>query len=115
ITDAVGQAVAQLTSEGKNLSDNNGPNNCGPGLIVERAVEIMKANGTDQGVGLLDKPTGNGCNGHSVDVLAFPDGCIYDVIVGSGSSNSPGFSLICCGELLAAGGNGTCADRYQRW
>jgi hypothetical protein len=73
--------------------------NCGPGLIIEDAVACMNSRGMGGAPGLLLKTWGNECNGHSVDVVVFDDGCAFDVIIGSGAcGQSGGIIDLCCGE-----------------
>jgi hypothetical protein len=107
---AVAQAISELTAEGEDLlQQEDEGNNCGPGLIVERAAQILNRAGIE--VGVLRKTGGNKCNNHAVDRLCFPeDGYIYDVVGGAGDAdgNKPTWGADCCGEK---GGEGTCAER----
>lgn len=44
---------------------------------------------TTDNAGLLSKPTGNNCDGFAVDIIAYPDGQIYDILIDSGGTNIP--------------------------
>ncbi len=74
--------------------------------ITKRAVQKI-----GEGAGYLDKPGGNNCEGKAVDIIAYPDGYIYDILSGSAADgNGPMWSPTGCGPT---GGNGTCPDRYR--
>lgn len=81
-SDAVAQAKADLLAEGRDLSGA-----CGSFSIVKLAVWRLSQEGTD--AGLLSKPSGNNCDGYATDIIAYPNGEIYDVLVGGGESNGP--------------------------
>lgn len=78
-SDVVAQAKDDLENAGHDLS---GP--CGAFSIVRLAAWRM---GGD--AGLLSKPSGNNCEGYSTDIIVYPDGRIYDVIVDGGGRNGP--------------------------
>ena len=79
------QAVKNdLVSRGVDLS---GP--CGGFNITKRVAWILRA----QGIGLLDKPSGNNCQGYSVDYLVFPDFSGRDILGDGGGENSPLWSV----------------------
>lgn len=50
--------------------------------ITNRAAIIAQA-------GLLSKPAGNNYNGYAVDIVCYPDGHIFDVLIDSGGANTP--------------------------
>lgn len=75
----VAQAKADLEAAGHDLS---GP--CGAFSIVKLAAFRMGG-----GAGLLDKPAGNNCEGYATDIIVYPDGKHYDVLVGGGETNGP--------------------------
>lgn len=75
----VAQAKADLEAAGHDLS---GP--CGAFAIVKLAAFRMGG-----GAGLLDKPAGNNCEGYATDIIVYPDGKHYDVLVGGGETNGP--------------------------
>lgn len=78
------QAVKNdLVSRHINLS---GP--CGAFEITKRVAWILRA----QGVGLLDKPGGNNCQGYSVDYVVFPDMSGRDILGDGGGENIPQWS-----------------------
>jgi hypothetical protein len=93
-SDVVGAAKADLQRIGKDLS---GP--CGALLIVKVAAWRLRSDGA----GLLSKPSGNNCDGFAVDIIAYSDGEIYDVLADSGGENRPSWG---------SGGN-VGADRYR--
>ena len=61
---------------------------CGAFEITKRVAWILRA----QGVGLLDKPGGNMCQGYSVDYLVFPDFSGRDILGDAGGENAPAWS-----------------------
>lgn len=50
--------------------------------ITNRAAIIAHA-------GLLEKASGNNWNGYAVDIVCYPDGHIYDVLIDGGGANTP--------------------------
>jgi hypothetical protein len=76
----VAQAKADLEHVHADLS---GP--CGAFRIVQLTAWRLKATGA----GLLAKPSGNQCQGFATDIIAYPDGRIYDVLVDGGGANTP--------------------------
>lgn len=102
-TAAVATAIARLKAAGHDLRGKN----CGK--IVEVACSIM-----GDGAGLMVKPSGLQYNGHALDIIAFPDGYIYNVIEGctNGTGGSPKMDLTCCGKNQSQGGKGTCKQKY---
>ncbi len=78
--DLVTSVKAQLVAQGVNLA---GP--CGAFEITKRVAWALRA----QGVGLLDKPAGNNCQGYSVDYVVFPDGSGRDILGDGGGDNVP--------------------------
>jgi hypothetical protein len=78
-SDVVAQAKDDLENAGHDLS---GP--CGAFSIVKLAAWRMGG-----GAGLLSKPSGNNCEGYSTDIIVYPDGRIYDVLVDGGGRNGP--------------------------
>lgn len=75
----IAKAKLDLQKAGVDLS---GP--CGAFKIVQLAV--WRA--TDDS-GLLAKPSGNNCQGFATDIVAYPDGSIYDVLIDGGGANTP--------------------------
>ncbi|HEV8601458.1 MAG TPA: hypothetical protein VGQ87_02560 [Patescibacteria group bacterium] len=104
-TAEVAEAKNELIAEGKQFPEPNAPDECFRFEIVKRAVPKIGG-----GAGYLDKPGGNNCGGRAVDIIAFPDGYIYDVLAGSGDGSMPAWNAVGCGPT---GGNGTCPDRYR--
>ena len=81
----VAQAIADLESRGEDLS---GP--CGAYLIVQETADLIRASGDPAGT--LKKPAGNNCDGHSTDIIVYPNGEIYDVLGDGGGANNPQFN-----------------------
>lgn len=84
--------------------------------MVNDRLELMKRTarliGNDNGVaGLLEKTSGTNCGGYSSDIIAFPDGYIYDAINGTASDGQgAGWTPSACGPNP---GPGTCPERYR--
>lgn len=75
--------------------------------ITKRAAWKLQS----EGGGLLSKTSGNNCQGYAVDIIAYPDGYIYDILNGTApDGNGPMWNPAGCGP---ASGNGTCPDRYR--
>ncbi len=73
--------------------------------ITNRAAKLIP------GAGLLEKSGGTNCRGYSVDIIAFSDGYIYDVLDGTSADGArPTWGPKGCGP---ATGNGTCPDKYK--
>ena len=70
----------KLTSAGLDLQ---GP--CGAFTIVKHVAWELRA----EGAGLLSKPSGNNCDGYATDIICYPDGHIWDVLVDGGGANGP--------------------------
>jgi hypothetical protein len=83
-TDVVARVKADLEGRGVNLS---GP--CGAFEITRRVAWILK----DEGAGLLAKPSGNNCNGLSVDVVCYRDGTWVDCLVNAETENRPAWQV----------------------
>ncbi len=101
----VAAAKAELVAAGKQFPEPGAVNECFRFAIVQRAVQLIGG-----GAGFLDKPGGNNCGGFAVDIIAFSDGYIYDVLAGTGDGSEPAWNPTGCGP---ADGNGTCPDRYR--
>ncbi|MBA3733110.1 hypothetical protein H0W91_01905 [Patescibacteria group bacterium] len=73
--------------------------------LLKRSIKLI---GDDNGIaGLLSKTGGNNCSGFASDIIAFPDGYIYDAINGTAEDEQgAGWSPSGCGT------DGTCSDRY---
>jgi hypothetical protein len=76
----VAAVKADLEARGVSLV---GP--CGAFQIVKRVAWALRA--TD--AGLLSKPTGNNCEGFATDIIAYPDGRIFDVLENGGGDEYP--------------------------
>lgn len=101
----VAMAKDELISEGMTFSQSS-PECPDRFAITKRAVQKIGG-----GAGFLDKPGGNNCEGFAVDIIAFPDGYIYDVLNGTTpDGNGPMWGASGCGPV---GGDGTCSDRYR--
>jgi hypothetical protein len=53
--------------------------------ITKRVAWALRS----ENAGLLDKPGGNNKDGYAVDIICYPDGHIYDILVNSGGLNAP--------------------------
>ena len=71
----------RLLQQGHDLT---GP--CGAFAITSRVAWALRDDG---GAGLLDKPTGNNCQGFAVDIICYPNGDIYDILGDAGGENRP--------------------------
>ena len=78
----VEKAKSDLLAAGKDLSGNNGA------FLI-----TMEAASRIPGAGVLDKPSGNHAEFqgafYAVDIIAFPDGRIVDVLTDGGGANKP--------------------------
>lgn len=101
----IATAKDELLAEGRQFPDPNATDECFRFEIVERAVSKI-----GNGAGFLDKSGGNNCKGFAVDIIAFSDGYIYDVLSGEEDGSVPAWNPSACGPV---GGNGTCPDRYR--
>ncbi len=101
----VAAARDELIAEGKQFPDPSASDECYRFEIVKRAVPKI-----GDGAGYLGgkKPGQNNCGGFAVDIIAFPDGYIYDVLIGDKSM--PGWNPTGCGTVAT---NGTCPDLYR--
>jgi hypothetical protein len=70
----------QLEGFGEDLS---GP--CGAFKITRRVAEHL----ANERAGLLVKRQGNNCEGFATDIICYPDGHIYDILIDGGGSNGP--------------------------
>lgn len=73
--DVVATIKAELEARGVSLV---GP--CGAFQITKRVAWTQRATGA----GLLFKNWGNNCENFAVDIVAFPDGRVFDVLVSAG-------------------------------
>ena len=81
----VAQVKADLTARGVSLADS-----CGGFAITKRVAWRLRASG----IGLVSKPSGNNCEGFSVDVLMYPDGRAFDILSDAGGANGPAWGAI---------------------
>lgn len=84
-TATVSAVKADLVSRGFNLA---GP--CGAFAITKRTAWALR----DTGAGLLSKPTGNNCEEFATDIVVYPNGTAFDVLVDGGGSNQPAWNPI---------------------
>ena len=88
--DVVERIKAELVAKGEDLSSPNDTKPCNPFKITSRVAWELR----DEGVGLIRKG-GNNCNGYSTDAIMYKsDGGVYDILVGSGESNTPAWNLV---------------------
>jgi hypothetical protein len=75
-TDVVANVKERLLAQGVSLAGS-----CGAYQITKNVAWELRG----EMAGLLFKPDGNNCEFRAVDVIAYPDGSIYDILVRSGS------------------------------
>jgi hypothetical protein len=78
--ETVEQVKADLVARGVDLS---GP--CGAFQITRRVAWALR----DSGAGLLEKRSGNNCEGYATDVICYPDGSTFDILEDGGGINKP--------------------------
>lgn len=81
--DLVQQTKDALLARGEDLS---GP--CGAFKITKRVAWALRS----QGYCLLSKPSGNNCEGYSVDYVVHVSGQGYDILGDAGGANTPGWN-----------------------
>src|SRR4051794_28661881 len=79
-TDVVARVKADLEARGVNLTGADGAFE-----ITKRVAWELRA----EGAGLLDKPGGNNSHGFATDIICYPTGQIYDILVSGGDVNGP--------------------------
>lgn len=84
-TDVVAAVKNDLTARGINL---NGP--CGAFEITRRVAWRLRG----ESAGVLHKPTGNNCQGFAVDIIVFPDGTHFDILINAETENKPAWQLV---------------------
>jgi hypothetical protein len=90
-SDVVAQAKSEILARGVNLLSTPGTDDapCGPFQVTALAAWKLRADGA----GLLEKTAGVHCDwqghGYATDVIAYPDGTIFDVIADKGQTNRP--------------------------
>jgi hypothetical protein len=77
--DVVARIKAELEARGVSLV---GP--CGAFAITRRVAWALRA----EGAGLLSKPGGNNCEGFATDIICYPDGRIFDVLINGGGDEA---------------------------
>lgn len=78
----VASVKAQLEAQRVDLSGS-----CGAFQITKRVAWALRQGGA----GLLSKPSGNNCEGFSVDFITYPDGSGVDILGDSGGANVSGW------------------------
>lgn len=73
--DVVARIKSELEARGVSLV---GP--CGAFEIVKRVAWELRG----EGAGLLAKPSGNNCQGFATDIICYPDGRVFDILVSGG-------------------------------
>jgi hypothetical protein len=81
--DVVAQVKASLVARGIDLSGE-----CGAFQITKRVAWQLRG----EGAGLLDKPSGSNCQGFSTDIVAYPGGRIFDILIDGGGANGPAWN-----------------------
>lgn len=87
LTDVVRAAKARAIADGVKVDQDE----CARFEITKRAALML----VQQGAGLYEKLSGNNCQGRSVDIIAFKDGTLVDII-GSGPDgpNTPHWMVL---------------------
>lgn len=83
--DVVASVKSQLVARGVSLVDA-----CGAFAITKRVAWQLRA----EGAGLLDKPSGNNCQGYAADIVMYPDGTAIDTLIDAGGTNGPTWDVI---------------------
>lgn len=83
--DVVATVKASLQARGVSLADS-----CGAFEVTRRVAWQLRATGA----GLLDKPSGNQCQGRAVDIIVYPDGRAVDILSDAGGVNGPTWNEI---------------------
>ena len=81
--DVVAAVKAELVAKGITLSGE-----CGAFAITKRVAWQLRG----EGAGLLDKPGGSNCQGFATDIIAYPGGRIFDILIDGGGSNGPAWN-----------------------
>ena len=79
----VATVKAALLAQGADLS---GP--CGAFRITKNVAWALRS----EGAGLLAKPSGNNCEGYATDIVMYPDGAIFDILIDGGGANTPAWN-----------------------
>jgi len=79
-TDVVARIKADLEAKGVSLTGADGAFE-----ITKRVAWELRA----EGAGLLDKPGGNNSHGFATDIICYPSGQIFDILVSGGDINGP--------------------------
>jgi hypothetical protein len=95
-TDAVIQAKNQLLSQGMVFDPNASNFECNRFEIVKLAATLIGGTGNNA-AGVYSKTSGTNCGGYATDIIAFPDGYIYDVLSGGAADGAgPAWQLAAC-------------------
>ncbi len=81
--DLVARIKADLEARGISLAGS-----CGAFEITQRVAWALRGDGA----GLLEKPSGNNCQGYSVDYVIFSGGRGFDMLGDAGGANEPRWS-----------------------
>jgi hypothetical protein len=81
--DVVVSVKAGLVAQGADLSGA-----CGAFKITKRVAWQLRV----ETAGLLTKTSGNNCDGYATDIVAYPDGRIFDILIDAGASNGPAWN-----------------------
>ena len=88
--DVVAAVKTELQAKGVDLSGA-----CGAFAITKRVAWRLRM----EQAGLLSKPSGNNCDAYAVDIVMYPDGRIFDILVDAGGGNGPAWNA---GEAVEA-------------
>lgn len=104
--DEVEEAKQDLIDGGKVFSQSSSA--CDSFEITKETARLIGGGGNNA-AGLLSFPEGSNCQGYAIDVIAFPDGYIYNILDSSVSDgHGPVWNPASCGTS-----DGTCPDRYR--
>jgi hypothetical protein len=83
--DTVSSVKAALVMRGVSLSDS-----CGAFEITKRVAWQLRG----EGAGILNKTSGNNCQGYSVDIIVYPGGAAFDILGDAGGANNPSWNPV---------------------
>jgi hypothetical protein len=84
-TNIVEEVKLELINAGVNITGS-----CGAFEITSRVAWRLAG----EGAGLLDKPSGNNCQGYAVDIIAYPGTHHFDILGDAGGANTPQWDYV---------------------
>jgi hypothetical protein len=85
--DTVTQAKADLVAAGEDLSGS-----CGAFKVTSLVASRLAGSG--EAAGTLKKTTGDNCSGHSVDIICYGNGALYDILINAETDNTPAWNFV---------------------